>query len=128
MRVLLDTHTFLWWLAGDTKLSKKSRALMARTDIECMVSAATAWEITTKVRIGKLPGIDAVARDIGSAIASQGFDELPVSVLHAQRAGSLPGEHRDPVDRMLAAQAQCEGVPIVSTDAIFDVLGVPRIW
>jgi len=92
------------------------------------VSAATAWEITTKVRLGKLPGIDAVARDIASAIASQGFEELDIRVIHAQRAGSLPGNHRDPFDRMLAAQAEVEGISIVSADTAFDTLGVPRIW
>lgn len=128
MRVLLDTHVLLWWLAGDRKLSKAARAVVASADSECLVSAATAWEITTKVRLGKLPGIDAVARDIASAIASQGFEELDIRVIHAQRAGSLPGNHRDPFDRMLAAQAEVEGISIVSADTAFDTLGVPRIW
>ncbi len=128
MRVLLDTHVFLWWLAGDTKLSKKARALVASSQTECLVSAASAWEITTKVRLGKLAGVDAVARDVASAIASQGFEALDIQVVHAQQAGSLPGEHRDPFDRMLAAQAQIEGIPIVSADAVFDAFGVSRIW
>jgi len=128
LRVLLDTHVLLWWLAGDRKLSKAARAVVASADSECLVSAATAWEITTKVRLGKLPGIDAVARDIASAIASQGFEELDIRVIHAQRAGSLPGNHRDPFDRMLAAQAEVEGISIVSADTAFDTLGVPRIW
>ena len=127
MRVLLDTHVFLWWLAGDRRLGKRLRAMLEDESTIALVSAASAWEIATKVRIGKLPGADAVANDIGAAITGQGFEELPITVVHAQRAGSLPGDHRDPFDRMLAAQAQVEGVPILSVDVAFDALGVPRI-
>lgn len=127
MRLLLDTHVFLWWLAGDQRLSRRARSLLANPDTIGLVSAASAWEITTKFRIGKLPGVDEVADDVPAAIASQGFGELAVTVTHAQRAGSLPGPHRDPFDRMLAAQAQIEGISIVSADAIFDSFGVPRI-
>ena len=127
MRVLVDTHVFLWWLAGDRRLTRRMRAILEDEATMVLVSSASAWEISTKVRIGKLPEADVVANDVGAAIASQGFDELPISVLHAQRAGALPGVHRDPFDRILAAQAQIEGVPILSSDAAFDSLGVPRI-
>ena len=127
MRLLLDTHVFLWWLAGDARLSRRMRALIGNPDTVGLVSAATAWEITTKVRIGKLPGDEAVGLDVAGAIASQGFEQLPILVVHAQLAGSLPGPHRDPFDRMLAAQAQIEAVPIVSVDAAFGTFGVRRI-
>lgn len=127
MRVLLDTHVFLWWLAGDARLSRQMHTLIGNPDAVCLVSAATAWEITTKVRIGKLPGVEAVALDVVGAIASQGFEQLPILLVHAQLAGSLPGPHRDPFDRMLAAQAQIEAIPIVSVDGVFDTFGVRRI-
>lgn len=127
MRVLIDTHVFLWWLAGDRRLSRRARTVLEDEETVVLVSAASAWEIATKVRIGKLPDADVVASDVSAAIAGQGFEELPVRVLHAQRAGELPGPHRDPLDRMLAAQAQIEGVPIVSADAVFDTFGVKRI-
>jgi PIN domain nuclease of toxin-antitoxin system len=127
MRVLLDTHVFLWWLAGDTRLPVRAREILGDPLVVGLVSAASAWEISTKVRIGKLPGIEAISDDIGAAIASQGFEELPIRVQHAERAGKLPGLHRDPFDRMLAAQAQLEGVSILSVDPIFDAFGVPRI-
>jgi PIN domain nuclease of toxin-antitoxin system len=127
MRVLLDTHVFLWWLAGDTRLPVRAREILGDPLVVGLVSAASAWEISTKVRIGKLPGIEAISDDIGAAIASQGFEELPIRVQHAERAGKLPGLHRDPFDRLLAAQAQLEGVSILSVDPIFDAFGVPRI-
>ncbi len=128
MRVLLDTHTLLWWLDGDRRLSRTARNRMADPDNIVLVSAASAWEITTKARIGKLPGALAVAEDVAGAVAGQGFSALDITIFHAQRAGRLPGGHRDPFDRMLIAQAQLEDVPIVSNETIFDGYGVTRIW
>ncbi len=128
MRVLLDTHTFLWWLDGDRRLSRRARALIGDDANEILVSAASAWEISTKARLGRLPGALDVAADVAGCLASQGFSALDISVVHAQRAGHLPGQHRDPFDRMLAAQAQAEDVPIVSNDRAFDGFGVRRIW
>lgn len=128
LRVLLDTHTFLWWLNGDRQLSMKARRILADDANSVLVSAATAWEITTKARIGKLPGALAVASDVQGCITGQRFESLSIDVLHAQRAGSLPGTHRDPFDRMLAAQAQIEGLPLISNDDVFDQYGVTRIW
>ncbi len=124
MRLLLDTHTLLWWLAGDLSLSPD--ALRAIQDIgnEVLVSAASAWEIATKHRIGKLPGVAAIVGDIGGAVASQGFGTLPISVRHAQMAGSLPGLHRDPFDRMLIAQAMLEDMHVVANETRFDADGV----
>jgi PIN domain nuclease of toxin-antitoxin system len=93
-----------------------------------LVSAATAWEISTKVRIGKLPGAVEIASDIAGCITGQRFQSLEITVPHAQRAGRLPGIHRDPFDRMLAAQAQVEDIPIASNEVVFDGWGVSRVW
>jgi len=128
MRLLLDTHTLLWWLDGDRRLSKRARTLLGRDTNEVFVSAASAWEISTKSRLGKLPGASDVAADIPGAVASQGFLPLDITLQHAQRAGYFTVDHRDPFDRMLAAQALMEGIPIVSNDGAFDVFGVTRIW
>lgn len=128
MRVLLDTHTFLWWLDGDRRLSRKARAAIDTPSTIVLVSAASAWEITTKARIGKLPGALEVAADVAAHVNAQAFTALDITLLHAQRAGRLPGGHRDPFDRMLAAQAQLEDLPIVSNDEIFDSYGVNRLW
>jgi PIN domain nuclease of toxin-antitoxin system len=93
-----------------------------------LVSAASAWEITTKERLGKLPGAAEVAADVAACVAGQAFQSLAMSLLHAQLAGRLPGPHCDPFDRMLAAQAQIEVPPIISDDAVFDDYGIIRIW
>jgi PIN domain nuclease of toxin-antitoxin system len=127
-RLLLDTHTFLWWLDGDERLSPKARALIADASVSVLVSAASAWEISTKFRLGKLPGAAMVAADVAGCIATQGFEALPIAVDQAQRAGALPGPHRDPFDRMLAAQAQAESLTLVSNDPAFDGFGVTRLW
>ncbi len=128
MRILLDTHALLWWLDGDVRLSKRARAAIGDVRTTCLVSAASAWEITTKARLGKLPGALAVAADVSGCLRSQQFTPLDISVDHAQRAGSLPGAHRDPFDRMLIAQAHAENLPVVSNDEVFDGFGVVRIW
>jgi PIN domain nuclease of toxin-antitoxin system len=128
MRVLLDTHVFLWWLVGDRRLSRRVRTLVADPSTVALVSAASAWEIATKVRIGRLPGLELLAGDVAGAVASQGFEELPIRLLHAQRAGLLVGAHRDPFDRMLAAQSEIEGVPLASSDDALDAFGIARIW
>ena len=128
MRLLLDTHAFLWWLDGDRRLSVKARRLIADEANAVLVSAASAWEITTKARLGKLPGAKDVAADVLGCIGNQGFVPLDITVLHAQRTGGLEGDHRDPFDRMLIAQAQLEDVAIISDDRVFDGYGVRRIW
>ncbi len=128
MRLLLDTHVFIWWIAGDTALSRAARAAIRDEDNEVYVSAASAWEITTKHRIGKLPDVAALAADVASAVASQGFAELPITVRHSQAAGSLPGPHKDPFDRMLIAQAALENMVLVSREAVFDTYGARRLW
>ena len=128
MRLLLDTRTFLWWLAGSGRLSADARAAIEDDANDVLVSAATAWEIATKHRLGKLPQAELVAQDVPGAIAGQGFAALPITVDDAQRAGQLPGPHRDPFDRMLIAQAVVHGLALVSTEAVFDGYGVNRLW
>ena len=128
MKVLLDTHALLWWLAGDRRLSPKARSTVSAEENVVFVSAASAWEICTKVRIGKLPGAAEIAADLTACLIDQGFTPLAISVEQAQRAGSLPGSHRDPFDRMLIAQAQALNLPLVSNEIVFDRYGVQRIW
>ena len=125
---MLDTHAFIWWLAGSSRLPLAARRAIADESNHVLVSAASAWELTTKHRLGKLPGADAIADRITDAIAEQGFEELPITVDDAARAGALPGPHRDPFDRMLIAQSQSHALTIISTDAEFDQYGVRRIW
>ena len=128
MRLLLDTPAFLWWLAGSTRLPMSARRAIEDPDNDVIVSAASAWEIATRYRIGKLSEAAAVAQDVASAIASQGFEELPITVEDAERAGRLPGPHGDPFDRMLIAQAVARGLVLVSIDPVFDKYGVRRVW
>jgi len=128
VRILLDTHALLWWLDGDRRLSRKARTAIADEGNAVFVSAASAWEITTKARLGKLPGAAAVAADVAGAVSGQGFSELDITIRHAQRAGRLPGEHRDPFDRMLIAQSQIEDLALVSDETLFDAYGVERVW
>ncbi len=128
MRALLDTHAFLWWLADSRRLSRTAYRAIADEENDIVVSAASAWEITTKYRLGRLPEGAVAAVDVAGSIAGQGFGELTISVADAERAGRLPGPHRDPFDRMLIAQALARDLVIVSVDAAFDRYGVNRLW
>lgn len=126
--MLVDTHAFLWWLAGNRRLSRPARAVIDNQDNDVLVSAASAWEITTKHRLGKLPGADMIAADVMAAIEDHGFQPLAITVAHAERAGRLPGPHRDPFDRMLIAQSLAHDLPMVSIESVFDRYGIRRIW
>ena len=128
MQLLLDTHAFLWWLAGSEKLSQSARQAIADEANDVLVSAASAWEIATKHRLGKLRGAEVVAQDIAGTIASQGFEELAVTVDDAGRAGELPGPLRDPFDRMLISQALARNLVLISIETPFDQYGVRRLW
>ena len=128
MRLLLDTHAFLWWLAGDEALSEPARASITDQANSIFVSAASAWEITTKHRLGKLPGVSAIVADLDSVVAGHGFVSLAISLRHGQAAGALPGPHRDPFDRMLIAQAMLDDLVVVSNEQPFDAYGVSRLW
>ena len=128
MRLLLDTHAFLWWLAGDDALPQAIRSVIGEDANTIFVSAASAWEIATKYRLGKLPGVADIVTDLETAVLDQGFEGLPVSFRHGQAAGALPAPHRDPFDRMLIAQAMLDDLVLVSNERAFDAYGVKRVW
>jgi PIN domain nuclease of toxin-antitoxin system len=128
MRFLLDTHALLWWLFDDPRLSQAAREIIADGDNEILVSSASAWEVSTKHRLGKLPGAAVLVRDIAGWVERAGFRELSVTLPHAQRAGSWPQEHRDPFDRMLAAQSALEDLPLISRDPAFAPFGIRMVW
>ena len=127
LRLLLDTHALLWWATLDPGLSAKARKAIAAADAEVYVSAATAWEIATKVRLGRLDW-PAAAGTVDEYALGQGFRALAISLGHAERAGRLEIAQRDPFDRMLIAQAQAEDMWLVSNEAAFDAAGVRRYW
>jgi PIN domain nuclease of toxin-antitoxin system len=127
VRLLLDTHALLWWATVDPGLSRKAKKAIANDANEVFVSAASAWEIATKVRLGKLEW-PVAAGSVNAYVLSQGFRPLPVSLEHAERAGQLRIAHRDPFDRMLIAQAQTEDMWLVSNESAFDSMGVRRYW
>jgi PIN domain nuclease of toxin-antitoxin system len=128
VRLLLDTHALIWWLLGDDALSTTAQDAIADSGNESFVSAASAWEVATKYRIGKLPEAAFFAADVAGIVAGHGFAELPISIRHGQIAGGLPGIHKDPFDRMLIAQAITENMAIVSRDAILSAYGIVRLW
>jgi PIN domain nuclease of toxin-antitoxin system len=127
-RLLLDTHAFLWWLAGDERLSTDAREAIGKELDPIFISAASIWEIATKHRLGKLPGVSAIVGDLAGAIEGQGFVGLPITIRHGQPAGALPGPHRDPFDRMLIAQALLDDLVLVSNERAFSAYGVRRLW
>lgn len=128
MRALLDTHVLLWAVLSPKMLSPRASAIIADESNEILVSAASAWEIATKARLGKLPGAEDLERDFLDVMEVAGYTLLSIDAAAALRAGRLVGGHRDPFDRILAAQAMAEKAPIISTDAKLDSLGVRRIW
>ena len=128
MRLLLDSHALIWWFAGDPQLSVQARRAVEDEENNVLVSAASAWEIATKHRIGKLPEAEALALDLTGRIARQGFEGLPITVEDGSRAGALPGPHRDPFDRLLVAQALAHNLVLISNESLFDRYGVRRLW
>jgi PIN domain nuclease of toxin-antitoxin system len=128
MRVLLDTHALLWAAAYDELLSSRARHLIQPQRNEVFVSAVSAWEIATKYRLGKLPNAQALVDDFVPSIQLAGYVPLPISLEHALRAGRLTAEHKDPFDRMLAAQAIHEDLALISNDEQLDIFGVRREW
>lgn len=126
--ILLDSHAFLWWCDGDRKLSKRVRLLIEEDEADIYFSAVSAWEIATKARIGKLPQALHVARNLLQIVEEQGLKLLPITAAHAHRAGWLDGAHRDPFDRMLAAQSIIEGLPVATRDRDLRRLGATTVW
>lgn len=128
LKLLLDTHALIWWLAGDEALSRRARQAISDESNPVAISAATAMEVATKFRIGKLPDAELLALDFEGVVAEQGFDELAISVHHARLAGEMNISHKDPFDRLLIAQAQAEDMVLVSNEALFDGFAVKRLW
>ena len=128
MRLLLDTNAVLWWFSDDPTLPGPVEALIDDPANTVLVNAASAWEICTKVRIGKLPSGRALCEDFSGFMQRYHFEPLAITVEHGRMAGRMPGAHKDPFDRMLAAQALIEDVPIITNDAAFAGFGVKVIW
>lgn len=128
MKVLLDTCTLLWATLNPADLSERARTVIADPGNAILVSAASAWEISTKVRLGKLPGAEALETQFEEALEAAGYTQLAIDIGAALRAGRLPGVHRDPFDRMIAAQAIGLDIAVLSPDVQLDTLAVRRIW
>ncbi len=128
MKLLADTHALLWYVLGGKNLPHAVRQAFDDDLNEVYVSAASAWEITTKHRLGKLPGADVFAADVQGHIGRRGFQPLPITMAHAETAGRLAGTHRDPFDRMLIAQALLDDLTLASNETSFDRFGIKRLW
>jgi len=128
MRILLDTHALLWWLLDDPELSRKARAAIANGGNEVMASTASAWEIATKVRLGKLPQAAVLVDKLDDFLARSRIGVLDIAIPHAILAGTLDSAHLDMFDRLIAAQSRIEGMPLVTADPAFDGLGIETIW
>ncbi|OGA53558.1 MAG: twitching motility protein PilT [Betaproteobacteria bacterium RIFCSPLOWO2_12_FULL_63_13] len=128
MRLLLDTHAFLWWIADDARLSNRARSAIANRKDECFVSLASCWEMAIKVSLDKLTLAAPVDRFVPEQLATNGFGLLPIEFAHVARAARLAFHRRDPFDRLLTAQALVEDLAIVSADPIFRRYGLTRVW
>src|SRR5580704_5894539 len=128
LRALLDTHALIWWFSDDAALPQSVRGIIADTDNTFLVSAASAWELAIKYKLGKFHKVGDLVSDFSGRIDREGFQLLPISAEHGIRAGLLPGPHKDPFDRMLIAQSQAENIPIISNETSFDSYGVRLLW
>ena len=128
MRALLDAHAFIWWVLDMPNLSNSCREILADGENEILLSVASSYEIAYKADQGRLALPDTPEAYIRSRLAANGFESLPIELSHALRAGTLPGIHRDPFDRMLVAQAQIEGLPILTADPAISRYDVETIW
>jgi PIN domain nuclease of toxin-antitoxin system len=128
MRLLVDTHAFFWWLTIDRKLSRRALEALEDEGNEILVSAVVAWELATKSRLGKWPEGHVAVHEMDDFVRVNDLQPLPISIDHGRLAGLLPGRHRDPFDRMLAAQSKIEGVPLVTADPFFRDFGTSTLW
>ena len=128
MRVLLDTHALLWWWTDSPSLSSTAREVIAAPANEIFVSTASVWEIRTKQRLGKLALIPDLSVHFGELLQKSRFTVLDIGWRHALVAGGYPADHRDPFDRMLAAQSALEALPLVTRDPVFSAFGNPCLW
>jgi PIN domain nuclease of toxin-antitoxin system len=128
MRVLIDTHVFLWWVEGERALPAKARAVIANPGNECLLSMASVWELAIKAGLGKLKLSLPVRRYVVENVAANGFRLLEIGVAHVGRVETLAQHHGDPFDRLLIAQALEEKLPVVTADPVFGKYGVKRVW
>jgi PIN domain nuclease of toxin-antitoxin system len=128
VRFLLDTHALIWWWLDAPQLREPGRDAIGSPANDIFVSAATVWEIATKWRIGKLQEIEDPEIQYAPLMARNGFISLPIDDTHTMRAGLLPGEHRDPFDRLIAAQALIENLTVITRDPAFTAFGCDVIW
>jgi PIN domain nuclease of toxin-antitoxin system len=128
VRLLIDTRAFLWWVGDSRELSRRARAAIGNGRNECLVSIASGWEIAIKVSLGELRIEGSLDRFLPEQIAANGFRPLPIDLKHAARVAALPFHHRDPFDRLLAAQALEEDLALVTADPVFAKYGIRRVW
>lgn len=128
MKLLLDTHAFLWWIRDADSLSGKARKAIADERNQCFLSMASCWEMAIKKSLGKLEIPEPVSGFVAEQIAANRFSLLPIDLRHISRVSRLAFHHRDPFDRLLAAQASEEDMSIVSADPIFQKYGIERVW
>jgi PIN domain nuclease of toxin-antitoxin system len=126
--IILDTHTFLWFIAGDKKLSAQARSLIEDPNNRVLLSIVSLWEIVVKASTGKLSLSRSFADLIREDVDGNGIEVLPTTLAHLETLSTLPLLHRDPFDRLLIAQSISEGIPIVGTDMAFDQYSVSRLW
>jgi PIN domain nuclease of toxin-antitoxin system len=127
VKLLLDTHVLFWWFLAPDELSMVARNAIEASD-EVYVSAASAWEIAVKVRLGRWEEARGIAETYDEQMAAEEFRELSITAAHARSAGFIVSPHKDPFDRLLAAQALLEGLTLVTTDAKMPALGAPCLW
>jgi PIN domain nuclease of toxin-antitoxin system len=128
VKLLLDTQALVWWWTDEPRLPAPARAAIADPANIIHVSAVSAWEITTKHRIGKWPQVQRLIAEYETLLRRSRFHALAITTQHALHAGALPGPHRDPFDRMLIAQSRFESLPIISADAVFAGYGIDVVW
>ncbi len=128
MNLLLDTHAFLWFITNDSKLSAASLALIQAPANRRLLSLASVWEMAIKLSLGKLTLTQPFAQFIPEQLRLNRIELLPIQFAHAATVATMPFHHRDPFDRLMAAQCQVEGLPIVSHDQAFDAYSVQRLW
>jgi PIN domain nuclease of toxin-antitoxin system len=128
MKILLDTHAFLWFITGDANLSDKARTSIEDDSNQMIISMASMWEMAIKISIGRLKVSEPFELLIPSQIQINGFELLPIQLEHVYKVSSLPFHHRDPFDRLLVSQCMVEKCPIISRDSAFDRYQVKRLW
>jgi PIN domain nuclease of toxin-antitoxin system len=128
VRLLLDTHAFLWWVEGAPAVGRRARAAVSNPDNEVLLSVAVCWELAIKLSLGKLRLAESLDRFVPEQLRRNGFSLLPIELRHVGRVADLPFRHRDPFDRLLAAQALEDDLTIVSADRVFRKYGTRLLW